>query len=260
MYQLDRVTLHTRTVGHGPVALFVHGFPFDSRMWLDQIEALADVRTCVAVDLRGFGVSSPVGGETLTMELFASDLDLLLDAMGADRVDLVGLSMGGYVALAFAEMFGHRLRSLALVDSRAGADDAEGRRRRDLMARAVMKNGRRAMAAEIASAVLADSVSAPVRARLQTMIEATPFETFLGAVEGMKQRPDRSQVLAAIICPTSIVVGEHDAITPPHDAEAMAAAIADAELHVIPDAAHVSPMEQPEAVNAALRALFTRTG
>ncbi len=240
--------LHYREQGTGPVALMVHGFPLDSTMWLDQMDRLADRRRCVAVDLRGFGLSAPTTAEALSMERHADDLAAFLDALGVSSVDLIGLSMGGYVALAFAQLHGVRMRSLALIDTRADADTEEGRAARDATARSVLSEGRLALARRMSSALLAPSATPEVRARILTMIEATAYETILAALVGMRDRPDRVSILGRISVPCAIIVGEHDAITPVIAAEAMHAAIAHAGLHIIEGAGHMSPMEAPDAV------------
>ena len=95
--------------GKGPVALFLHGFPLDHSMWQFQWEDLSEVRTCVVPDLRGFGASATPGPELLTMDQHALDMMDLLDHLGADRADIVGLSMGGYVALALWQHADRRL-------------------------------------------------------------------------------------------------------------------------------------------------------
>ncbi len=86
--------LVVRESGAGPLALFIHGFPLDFTMWLDQLAALASVRHCVAPDLRGFGASDPSSEPTLPMERHADDLAALVGALGDDRADDEALSMG----------------------------------------------------------------------------------------------------------------------------------------------------------------------
>jgi pimeloyl-ACP methyl ester carboxylesterase len=120
--RVEDVLLHYRERGAGPLALLVHGYPLDSTLWLDQLEDLADLRRCVAPDLRGFGLSGPTRLPALTMERHADDLAGLVRALGADAADVVGLSMGGYVALALVERHPQLVRSLALVDTRAAPD------------------------------------------------------------------------------------------------------------------------------------------
>lgn len=256
MIDVADTRLHYWERGEGPVALFVHGFPLDATMWFDQMALLFGVRRCIAIDLRGFGRSDPVRDEVLTMERHADDIAALLDGLAVDVVDLVGLSMGGYVALAFAQLHARRVRTLALVDTRSDADGAEARAGRDEAARRLLSHGRRDLAHRMEGALLAPGASASVRGRIRTMIEDIRYETVLGALEGMKVRPDRTGFLGRIAVPVAVITGEHDAITPPAAARAMAAAISGATYTEIPGAGHMAPMEAPGAVANALRSLF----
>jgi len=256
--EVEGARLHILQRGGGPVALFIHGFPFDATMWVEQLDALSGTRRCIAPDLRGFGRSSPVTGEPLSMETHAADLAAVLDLVSEERADIVGLSMGGYVALAFAELYPDRVRSLALVDTRAGPDDEQGRLGRDATAARVVQEGRSWMAATMDETLLGPDASLQARARLRTMIEGCPYETIVGALGGMRDRPDRTPVLATVTVPAAVIVGEHDTVTPPGAATLMADALQDATVHVVPGAGHLSPVERPVEVAAALRTLLER--
>ncbi|MEN8114512.1 MAG: alpha/beta hydrolase [Actinomycetota bacterium] len=249
-------TFFYREQGSGDVALFVHGFPIDSTMWLEQIDDLSDIRRCIAPDLRGFGRSAPSTRPVLTMEEHADDLAAMLDAWGIETVDLVGLSMGGYIALAFAERHAERLRTLALVDTKAIADSDEAKAGRVAAAERVAAEGRGVLATDMIGVLVADSASAWTRARLRTMIEATPAETIVAALEGMRLRPDRTAVLSGLDIPVAVIVGEHDVLSPLADADAMAVT-AGAALTVVSDAGHMAPIEVPATVAQALRTLWT---
>ncbi|HSF85811.1 MAG TPA: alpha/beta fold hydrolase [Acidimicrobiia bacterium] len=252
-------TLHFLDRGEGPVALFVHGFPLDSTMWLDQIERLSDLRRCVAVDLRGFGRSSAVTDEVLTMERHGEDLVALLGALGIESADVVALSMGGYVALYLAQVYPELIRTLALVDTRAAADTSEGRAGRDEAVRRVLGEGRRSFAEGMLMVLVAPNASVTTRARMRSMMEGTRYETMVAALRGMRDRPDRTAILARIGVPTSVVVGELDAVTPPADACTMADVLPDATVTVIEGAGHMTPLEAPDRVATALRRLWARS-
>jgi len=255
--EINNTRLHIRQRGQGPVAVFVHGYPLDSTMWIDQLNGLADIRRCIAVDLRGFGRSMPVTGEPLTMEQHASDLAAVLDLVSEEQADIVGLSMGGYVALAFAELYPKRLRSLALIDTRAGADNEEGKAGRNAAVERLLADGRSAMAGGMEAGLLGPEPSPAARARLRTMIEGCAYETIIGALAGMRDRPDRTSVLDTITVPCAVMVGEFDAVTPPVEAEQMADVIADAVLTIVPRSGHLAPIENPPAVTAALRSFLS---
>lgn len=255
--ELEGTELALRERGSGPLALFVHGYPLDSSMWLDPLERLADVRRCVAPDLRGFGRSLPTTSSALTMERHADDLAALIRALGAEAADVVGLSMGGYVALALVERHPALVRTLALVDTKAAPDSEQARAGRDAAARRLLEHGRAALASGLHEALLAPGASATARARLLSMAEGTRYETFVAALEGMKLRPDRGGVLAGLRIPVAVVVGEHDGLTPIEEARKMAALVPGARLTIVPGAGHLSPLEAPDAVSDALRALWS---
>lgn len=257
--EVNDTRLHIRQSGSGPVALFIHGFPLDSTMWIEQISDLSSVRRCIAPDLRGFGRSAPVTGAPLTMEQHAEDLAGVLDLVSAEEADIIGLSMGGYVAMAFADMYPDRVRSLALVDTRAGADSDEDKAGRDAMAMRVLDEGRGAIAEAMENGLLGPNASIAARARVRSMVEGCPYETIIGSLGGMRDRPDRTATLRGVHVPAAVIVGEMDAVTPPEEAAVMAEALPDASLSVVPGAGHMAPIESPAAVNEALRSLIDRT-
>ena len=250
--EVNGAELAYREAGEGPLAIFVHGFPFDHTMWLDQVAALAGLRHCVAVDLRGFGASAAITEEVLSMEALAADLAALIDGLGQDQADVVSLSMGGYVALALWELYPESVRSLALLDTRPEADTPEARQRREEMARHTLERGRGWLAETLTEAMLAPGASLSARARLRSMVEGTRYETIVAALAGMRERPDRRFLLHSISVPTLVVVGEQDRLTPPESARAMSEEMPGSHLVVIPEAGHLTPVERPEDVNEAL--------
>ena len=248
--------LFYRESGEGPAAVFIHGFPLDHSLWLDQLKGLAHVRHCIAPDLRGFGKSDPTVDPVLTMEMLADDIAGLLEALGTANADIIGLSMGGYVALALWELRPDLVRSLALVDTRAGADGSEARAARDAMVDRILDKGRGALADEMVPGLLGRTPSRRAQARLRSMIEGTRYETLVAALAGMKERKDRTALLATISVPSVVIGGEEDALIPPEQARALSAAIPGARTSIIPRAGHLTPIEQPDPVNQALIELF----
>lgn len=251
-------SLYVRDEGAGPALVFVHGFPLDHTMWDEAVDAFAPSQRCIAVDLRGFGRSTPAGAPLLSMETHADDLARALDALDVERAHVCALSMGGYVALAFAERHAARLRTLTLVDSRAEGEDEAGRAKRDAAAAHLLDVGRAAFAREMLAKLVAPSAGPSVRARLLSLIEATPYESIVAALMGMKVRPDRMGVLRGLAVPLLVVCGEEDVLTPPALSRAMAAAHPSGELSLVPGAGHMSPMERPAAFHDALGAFLAR--
>jgi len=234
--------------GSGPLAVFVHGYPLDHRMWRDQLESLSDIRHCVAPDLPGFGASEAI--DEFTMESVADSIAAFIDE---DQADIIALSMGGYVALALWERHPALVRSLALVDTKATADSAEARQKRRAQAAQVAEQGPGSLVAGMTQALLAPDASHEAKRRLAEMINATSKESVIAALSGMADRRDRSRVLTTIDVPTAVVVGALDSVTPPVAAVGMASMIPDATVSIIPGAGHLTPIESPDAVNAVLQ-------
>ena len=243
--------------GSGPALLFLHGYPFDGTLWRHQAGAFPGWRTLIP-DLRGLGRSdAPDLG--YSMATYADDLAGLLDAIGVDEVVLVGLSMGGYIALEFLRRHRPRVRGLVLADTRAQADSAEGRKGRETAMAAVREGGAPLIADQMLPRLLGPTASEPLRDSIRTMMASAPVAGILGALAAMRDRPDSTDFLPSLGgLPTLVVVGAEDQLTPPKDAEAMAKAIPGARLAVIPHAGHMAPLEQPEAFNEHLRALLGR--
>jgi 3-oxoadipate enol-lactonase len=239
--------LHYIEKGHGLPVVLIHGFPLDSRMWQGQIEDLAGICRVIAPDLPGFGKSGSAGN--FTMASAASEVRELLEKIGALPCVLGGLSMGGYVALAFAKQFPGDLKGLMLIDTRAEADSPQGKQNRQAMIELAAQKGSAAIADQMLPKLIADqSIEPAVRA----MVESCSVATIQYALAAMRDREDMTAFLPTIKVPTLVLVGAQDILTPPTLAEGMHNAIANSILAVIPGAGHLSPMERPKEVCAAI--------
>jgi YbgC/YbaW family acyl-CoA thioester hydrolase len=237
--------------GSGPAVLFVHGFPLDRTIWQHQLDTLTGFRR-IAPDLRGMGESdAPDLG--YSMSTYAEDLAGVLDAVGEGQVVLCGLSLGGYVAFEFLRRWRERVRGLILVDTRAEADSADGRRARDALIAKVREQGALAAAEAMLPRFFTPQVSADIIERVRTMVLRTPVSGIVGALSAMRERPDSTPLLATLTgIPTLVIVGAEDVITPPPIAQAMASAIPGARLMEIPGAGHLPCIEQPVPTTRAI--------
>jgi 3-oxoadipate enol-lactonase len=252
---IDNAAIHYDDAGTGrPPVVLLHGFPLDARVWAAQREALAGTHRVVTPDLRGFGRST--SDKPFTMESIADEVHALLAELGALPVVLGGLSMGGYAALAYAKKYPTDLKGLLLIDTRAEADTPEGREARQKMIELVRRDGSSAVADAMMPKMLAPdtpSRAPQVAQELRRIMESQPPRTIENALVALRDRPDFGQDLPSIAVPTLVLVGEADAITPPAMAQTLQRNIPNAKLVTIPNAGHMTPMEQPEQVNRAIR-------
>lgn len=242
--------------GIGPAILFVHGFPLDHTMWAAQIEEFSKTHRVIAPDLRGFG-GTDGALYSVSMEQFADDLNELLLALQVDRpITFCGLSMGGYVGWQFALRHPHWLGRLIACDTRAAADSAEAAANRLKMADIVVKEGPGPVAVAMMPKLFAPATTQTrpaITDQVRQMVMRTNPIAIAAAHRGMAVRPDVTGQLATFRFPTLVIVGEHDLISPAAEMKTIAESLPNAKFVVIPDAGHMSPMEDPSAVNRAIR-------
>jgi pimeloyl-ACP methyl ester carboxylesterase len=261
--------MNYQDVGEGPVLLLAHGFPLDHSMWERQVEAFKDDYRLIVPDLRGHGQTQAPQGP-YRIDQMADDLRALLQALGVKKIVLAGLSMGGYVALSFCHIYPQIVRALVLADTRAAADTPQVRVNRQIMVERVRAGKQAAIVEEMLPSLLAASTlqdKPQVVEHVRRVMNDTPPEGFIGALQGMAERRDATPLLSGIVAPTLIAVGEHDALTPPAQAKDMQLAIMaprrgrisrrtvppPVTLALIPQAGHLAPLENPGAFNQVLR-------
>lgn len=170
------------------------------------------------------------------------------------RFALVGLSMGGYIALTMVRQAPARVHKLALLDTSARPETPEQSERRKPQI-ALAQGGHFAEVPPLQFPVFVHrnrQHDEALRARVRSMAEETGAEAFLRQQKAIMTRPDMRPLLASIACPTLVLVGDGDELTPPPLSEEIAAGIAGSRLVVIADCGHLSTMERPEAVNREL--------
>ena len=240
--------------------VLIHGFPLSARMWEPQLALAAQGWRVIAPQLRGFE-GTPAGSVAASVDDFAGDLVDLLDGLHIDHAVIGGLSMGGYITLALFRHAARYFRGMVLADTRAQADPPEAAAGRQRLLTAVRERGAVAAADEMLPKLVCDATRSHQPAvvdALRAMIVGNSSETVAGALMAIMSRPDATPVLPTIHCPTLIVVGDQDAITPPALSEDLRRGIPGSTLVVIPDAGHMSNLEQPAAFNAALASFLER--
>ena len=244
--------------GEGTPLVLVHGFPFDGRMWVRQLEGLSSIRRVVAPDLRGRGLSPHPAGDGWSIDDHADDIAHTIEDLDAGPVDVGGLSMGGYVLFALLRRHPELVRSVVLMSTRAAADTPEARKTRDEQAALVRAEGTGALAEKLMPRMLTSEADEGLRSYVREMIEQTPGETAAADLIAMRDRPDSTPDLPSISVPAFVLHGAEDQIVPVDEARAMAAAIPGGQFSAIPKGLHLAPLEFASDANVDLQLFLGR--
>jgi 3-oxoadipate enol-lactonase len=255
-YTRQNVSLEYDDIGNGVPLLLIHAFPLDRTMWRAQIAGLQQPYRVIAPDLRGFGHSSEADGRPVTMEQYAADLKALLDSLNVKQAVVGGLSLGGYVALAFIAQYADRVRGLMLANTRALPDSEEARQTRLTNAARVRNEGLGFLIDAMSPKMLGPTAKSELNITVRSMMARQRAQGVASALLGMAARPDRTPLLPFVKVPTLIVTGSADALIPPADGEAMHQSIPQSMLVTIPEAGHLSNLDQADAFNDALHAFY----
>lgn len=259
MSYLERPSAET-----GQVLVLLHAFPLHAEMWEPQFAALPPNWHLIAPDFRGFGQSDADRGDTSTASLslddYARDVLALLGQLKVEKPVVAGLSLGGYVIFAMLRLApAGAFRGLVLADTRPQADTEEGRAGRRRMIDLVNREGASRLADELLTKLIADQTrkNRPTAAALvRNMILTASPPAIAAALHRMMVRQDSTGDLVRITCPTLVIVGELDALTPPDLSRDMQTRIEGARLDVVAEAGHLANLEQPESFNSALAAFL----
>ena len=250
--------LHYEEAGTGPSLLLLHAFPLDGRMWRSQVEELAADFRIVVPDLPGFGKGRLPDG-TPSIDDLANAVVKHCSSIGLNRPAIAGCSMGGYIALAIARLHPSFAGGFALVDTRATADSQQSRLARYEMVERARHEG----------AGFLQQTDPPVSAQtaaqrpeavafIKSMMADATAAGIMVAQRAMASRKDSRATLGTIRVPVTVVHGTDDPVVAPAEGQAMAQAIKGAAFVPVPGAGHLSPVEMPDDVTAALRALALR--
>jgi pimeloyl-ACP methyl ester carboxylesterase len=252
--KVNGISLAYERHGKGVPLLLLHGYPLDHSIWEPIIPWLEDDFDLILPDLRGFGESQAVGTD-IGLSDFSADVAALLDQLYIRKAAVVGHSMGGYVALAFARAYPGGVLGLGLVSSQALADSPENKAGRYRQAESILAHGVR----EVAEGMSVKLTAKPdLQARLKELILRQRPEGLAGALRAIAERPDSTAFLSGFNFPVAIVHGLEDALIPIERARMVQAAVPESHLTEIPDTGHMPMMEAPQRTAEALKEAFGR--
>jgi pimeloyl-ACP methyl ester carboxylesterase len=242
--------------GHGPAVVFAHGFLFDHTMYAAQFEDLPDRYRCIARDMRGHGRSECPDGPWSMQDLVV-DLIRFIEDVDAAPCHLVGMSIGGMIAVRLALQREDLVRSLVMIDSTADAEDpGAAEAYAAYQARADREDGiNEDLARETMGFFFSQTFMDQHPDVIDIQVDRETKAPTIAVVEGLRALIGRDSVvdrLSEIRVPTLVIHGEADAAIPMARAEELAGGIAGAELVRVPGAGHTTPVEAPDVVNEAL--------
>ena len=237
--------------GQGTPLVLLHGYPLDHHLWDDVAPLLEDAFDLILPDLRGFGEST-IFDSPFTMDDYASDIAGLLDQLEIQKAAIVGHSMGGYVALAFAKLYPERVSGLGLVSSQVLADPPDRKEGRYKSAADVSDKGIGGVVETMTPKFTSDE---RLQAFARETMERQQPAAFIGALKAMAERMDSTPLLSSLKFPVVIIHGEADALIPIDRAREVKNAVPHAHLVEVNGAGHMPMMEAKEETAKALKHL-----
>jgi 3-oxoadipate enol-lactonase len=246
--------------GAGQPIIFLHGVGGWRGNWFDQLLFFGQTHRAVAWDARGYGLSDDYDGP-VHMRDFSADLLRLVDYLHCDRVHLVGLSMGGFIAQDFYARYPLRVRSLTLADTAISLESVHGREfvERFRMSREEpLRAGKRMsdLAPDLAAALVTGGRASPSYPAAIESMAVQRTESYLKAVAAVTTF-ENPLSLSSVQVPTLVMVGALDALTPPSASLRLSQGIANARYAELAGAGHLSNIEKPTEFNAVLASFLS---
>jgi pimeloyl-ACP methyl ester carboxylesterase len=248
---LDGQPVYYRIEGKGQPVILVHGFSEDGTVWENQIAALKDKFQFIIPDLPGSG-KSPINDAEWSMEYFADCILRILDQENISTISMIGHSMGGYIALAFAEAWPNRLQSLGLFHSSAYADSEEKKTARRRGIEFIQQNG----AAKFLEQSVPNLFSEETKKHQPEMVRKilaryTNFidRSLVNYYQAMMVRPDRTHVLKSFPRPVLFILGKHDTAVPYDQGLQQSYMPGLSYIHTLEHSGHMGMWEEPELSN-----------
>jgi 3-oxoadipate enol-lactonase len=238
--------------GNGPAVVLIHGHPFDRSLWWPQHEPLVSAGfRLIAPDLRGFG-ETPATPGTVTMAQFADDVRELLDRLGIESAAVIGLSMGGLVAMEFAHAYPHRAWAVGLVATTAQPVTAPERERRIATAARLEADGMDSLVRTMNEGLFGPRCPADVKTTVDTMMRAASPVGAAAALRGRAQRPDYRPWLGQVTAPVFVCVGTADPWSTEEVTREITASLRSPQVLVLDEVGHLPNLEAPARFNAEL--------
>ena len=241
--------------GKAETIVLLHGFLESSTIWKNVVSAFKETHQIIAIDLLGHGKTEKLG-YIHSMETMAETVHAVLSELKVEKASIIGHSMGGYVALAFAEKFPQRLEKLVLLNSSTVADSEERKENRD-RAKRLVKQNKQAFISMAIKNLFTDENRNALRTEINALVEEAvqlPEEYIIASVEGLKNRKDRTEILQQYSGEKIIIAGKNDPVVPFKEIEAIAEKTNSTFISF--EDGHMSYLENEEELLKVLNELF----
>lgn len=251
----NNIMIFTQGINKNTPIIFVHGFPYDHTMWNKTVDALKDKYYCVTYDIRGFG-QSPAGSGQYTIESFVDDLENIVDELYLTKPVLCGLSMGGYISLRAVERMEEKFSAVIFCDTKPEADDNATKLKRANGVKLLHEKDAEEFIRPFVKNCFGPKYLDEQNDEYQTLEDYFAKSSAVavsGCLIAMAARTDTTVALGNIKLPTLVICGEDDKLSPPAVMKQMAEKINGAKFVLIPESGHMTPIENPNEFNNALK-------
>lgn len=234
--------------------VFIHGFPFDHKMWDLQVDNFKKDYHCITYDIRGLGQSAAGKGQ-YTIEEFVDDLFNIIESLNINKPVLCGLSMGGYIALRAVERNEEIFRALILCDTKSEADNNAGKINRANGIKEINDVGAEKFAESFVQKCFSGNFLISNKKEYEEVLNRSKKSNPIGlrgCLLAMAGRTDTTDYLDKIKIPVLVLCGEEDKLTPPAVMEPMSDKITGSEFYIVPGSGHLIPVENPEFFNSKM--------
>jgi pimeloyl-ACP methyl ester carboxylesterase len=251
------VKLEYDVAGDGPPVVLIHGHPFDRSMWAPQLSALSGRFRVIAPDLRGYG-ASPLTPGIVHMRELAADIWETLDSLAVERVAVVGMSMGGLIAMEMTHARPASVSALGLVATTAQSVTEAERVERRALADEIERVGMGPLVEYMAPPLFGPDADPDVVANVHAMMERNRPAGAAAAMRGRVERPDYRPILRAVRAPAFVCVGDQDTWSTADVTAELVACLREPSVLVLEGVGHMPNLERPAAFNEALEAFLSR--
>ncbi len=240
--------------GKGRVVVLLHGFLGSHVIWEKTIHFLSKYFRVISIDLPGHG-QTDCFGYVHTTELMAKSVKAVMDSLRLKKYVIIGHSMGGYAALAFADMYPDNLRGLCLYHSTSYADSEEKKKDRSRSIK-IVKSNHKIYTTEVIKNLFAEKNLKYLKEEIafaQKIGSTCSKQSIIASLEGMKDRPNRDIILGMAHYPIMMVIGEHDNVLPAKQLLEQSDLIKNKHILYLEHDGHMGFLESPRVSNTALK-------